>query len=105
MVGPIRTLRKPATSLVVVANQRRDTRRRAIEAVLWVAVLLVGAFILLPSLTTLAHATKEEKVALQRATQEEADMNAAAKDLEFIVSDPLTDQNLIQIHSLSEKND
>jgi hypothetical protein len=88
-----------------VANQRRDTRRRAIEAVLWVAVLLVGAFILLPSLTTLAHATKEEKVALQRATQEEADMNAAAKDLEFIVSDPLTDQNLIQIHSLSEKND
>lgn|GEM_PF-1123776 len=105
MVGPIRTLRKPATSLVVVANQRRATRRRAIEAVLWVAVLLVGAFILLPSLTTLAHATKEEKVALQRATQEEADMNAAAKDLEFIVSDPLTDQNLIQIHSLSEKND
>jgi len=87
-------------------TSRRDTaRHRGIEAVMWLAVLAVGAFILLPSLTHLAHASKEEKIALERAVNEKAAMHKSAQELEFIVNDPLTDTYLTQIHSLSEDKD
>ena len=71
-----------------MSPRRARTGARAVEIALWAAVVLAGAYVLLPAAVELVKTREEEAAATAKASAAEDQLRGGQRELEWFSSDP-----------------
>lgn len=84
---------------------RTTAHSRALEGLLWIAVLLAGGAILLPSAVDFIAARQAEQESHQQASESEQNVKDLGHKIYWLVHDPQRDEKLAERQGLSIRMD